>query len=456
MDDPLPQEEALSYKDLKKFFHNSINLKKKKLIGIEAEKIGLNSKTGKSAKYTGKNGYLAILGKIYEELGWKITKQEGKFILQMERCGASLNLESDGRIELAGSTHESIHDLAREFRIHQNEITEISKACGVDWLGIGYHPVSKNQDIEDLPVERKDQIVNYLKDIKERSRNDFGLAWYKKTAGIHVNIDYFSEYDFALKAKTFYRLVPILIAIFANSPFSKKEFTGFMSYRYHVTLNTGIERFRIDKKLYESEFSFDDWLEHVLSLPVLFLKKGENWINPQMSFAAFMERGYRGHIATQSDYEMHTKSLWKDIKLKNVIELRCFDSLPPSLVPAVAALIKGLAYDSEALNAARELTKNWSFVDYQSLQEDAAKYGLQASYQGTKLLEFAKELISIAESALKKERIVDAYGHDESKFLEPIKEYIFVKEKSPAEWLVQQWEGEWRNNFYPVFEWAQY
>lgn len=442
--------------NIRKIFTDEASRDKTAKLGIEAEKIGLNAQTGQSPKYTGKSGYLAILGKLYEELGWVITKQQGKFILQMQRCGANLNLESDGRIELAGSPHDSLHDLAREFRIHQNEIMEISRIFGITWLGIGYHPVSKNNQIEDMPEERKEMITKFFTDIKDDTGNDFGLAWFKKTAGIHCNIDYFSEEDFAFKSKVFYRLAPILTAMFANSPFSKEKFTGYMSYRYNITLNTGISRFEMSKELYESEFTYDDWINHVLSLPVLFLKKGEEWIEPRMPFGDYMEKGFAGHQATMDDFDMHTKSIWKDVKLKNVIELRCFDSLPPSLVPSVPALIKGLAYNESALQEAWEIVKDLTFFDYKELQQNAAHYGLQAVLKGEKLLDIAKKLINIAEKSLQTDKILDTFGNDESYFLEPIKEYIFIKEKSPAEWLVHQWEGEWRNSFFPVFEWCQY
>lgn len=442
----------MTRQQIKKIFTDAVAKKKTPLIGIEAEKFGIDARSGKSAKYTGKEGYLAILGKLYEELGWEIAKQKGKFIHQMTRGKANLNLESDGRIELAGGPHESIHDLAREFRIHQSEIAEISKVFGIDWLGIGYHPISKNCDIENLAEERKDLLIEFFKQQKDQANNDFGLAWFKKTSGIHVNIDYLSEDDFALKSKVFFRLAPLFVGIFANSPFSKKEFTGYMSYRYHVSLHTGIPRFKISKQLYESNFRFDDWLDHVFSLPLLFVHKDDQWIKPQMTFEEYLQSGE----ATLEDFDMHMKSVWMDLKLKQVIELRCFDSLPPHLVPAVAALVKGLSASKEALESCWEIVQHWTFDEYQKFQEDISRYGLQADLKGIKALDMAKQLINIAENSLDQERILDAFNHSESQFLKPIKEFIFVKEKSPAEWLVQQWQGEWRQNFFPVFEWCQY
>ncbi|MBT5016152.1 hypothetical protein HOM98_01555 [Candidatus Peregrinibacteria bacterium] len=445
----------LTRQSLIQYFQEQASKEKVPRIGLEVEKIGIYTRTGENATYTGNKGYLAILGKLYEELGWEITKQKGAYILQLKRGNAYLNLESDGRIELAGSPHESIHDLAREFRIHQNEVAEISDVFGIGWLGIGYHPVSMSKDIESIPDFRKKLFETYFEHIKKTTGNDFGLAWHKKTAGIHASIDYVSEKDFALKAKVFFKISPILTAMYANSPFSKKEFNGSMSFRYYVT-SKGLISHPVSKELYDSDFGFEAWIDHALSLPVLYLKKGEKYIYPKISFGEYMENGFDGYYATQDDFNLHTKSLWKDVRLKGVIEIRSIDSLPPSMVPSVAALIKGLAYSDSSLLALEEMVKHWSHHEYQTLQEDIAKLGTQATIKGEKVLDIAKKLIELAEEGLKKRAIRDEYERDESYYLEPIKEFIFVKEKSPAEWLVEQWSGEWGHSFFPVFKWCQY
>lgn len=426
------------------------------LIGIEGEKIGIIWNTGEPGAYAGKNGYLAILGKMYEELGWEISKQEDRNILQLKRGNSLIDLESDGRIELAGSPYESIHDVAREFRIHQNEITEVSDVFGISWLGIGYHPLSNNEAITDVQEARKLQMLQYFTELKEKTKNDFGLAWYKKTAGIHVSVDYASELDFGRKLRALFRLSPILMAMFANSPFSKGENTRCASYRYFVTRNNEIPRFQIDKELYDSDFGYDAWIDHVLNQPIIFLDRGEEWIHPNCSFRRFMEEGFEGHEATMADFEMHMKSMWMDVRARNTIELRCIDSLPPHLVPAVPALIKGLFYSEASLQAVEALIETWSFDEYNEMTIAASELGLQAQIHNQKLLDVAKQLLQLADTALQTDRINDIRGNDESVYLEPIKELILVKGQSPAEWLVHQWENDWNHDFFPVFEWCRY
>lgn len=450
------EDDVLQKKDVFNIFKDFLVKDRTPKVGIECEKIGIMVKTGEPTSYLGNSGYLAVLGKLYEELGWEIVKQEGKFILQMKRGDETLDLESDGRIELAGSPHESIHDLAREFRIHQNEISEMANIFGIGWLGIGYHPLSKNEEIENVPQARKELLADFFEKIKEDTDNDYPLAWYKKTAGIHVSLDYFSEEDFSRKAKVFTKLAPVLNAIFANSPFSRGKFTAYMGYRYNVFVNSGLKQFDVPKELYESDFSIKDWVDHLFSLPLLFIERNGEWIEPKMSFLEFLENGFEGYEAQMKDFDLHTKTAWKDVKMKEVVELRCFDSLPPSLVPSVAALIKGIAYDEGNMNFLENLTSKWSYEEYRQLQQDVAKDALHAKFKGEKVLELAKDLIELAEAGLKKNPILDAYDHDETYHLQAIKEYVFVKEKSPARDLVDKWENEWGKTFFPVFKFCQY
>ena len=43
---------------------------------------------------------------------------------------------------------------------------------------------------------------------------------------------------------------------------------------------------------------------------------------------------------------------------------------------------------------------------------------------------------------------------DESVFLAPLKEQIHIKEKSPAEELVEKWEKEWNKDPKRLIEWC--
>ncbi len=429
---------------------------KKQLIGLEAEKIGVRFPHGEPVNYKGSNGFLAILGKMYEELGWEITKKNGSEIHQMRRGNTLLDLESDGRIELAGSPHKSLHDVAREFRIHQNEISEISDVFGVSWLGIGYNPLSAPENLTPISDNggRRDQLIERAKEQKN-NKNSYSSDWLEGTAGIHVSLDYSSEEDFRKKSKILFLLGPIMQAIFANSPFANGEFSGHINHRSFVT-QKGISEYLLSRDLFYSDFKYEDWIDFISDKPALFFERGEKWIRPQMTFKDFLEKGYDGSSAEERDFHMHMKSIWTDVRMRNTLEVRVFDSLPPSLVPSVPAFVKGLMYDEENIEKLYEEVNKWSFAEFSEMRESIAERGLDIVFRGKKLIILAKELLNMAEDGLKRNRILDAFHNDESIYLEPIKELIFIKGQSPSGWLIENWNGKWGKNFLPVFEWCKY
>ena len=113
-------------------------------------------------------------------------------------------------------------------------------------------------------------------------------------------------------------------------------------------------------------------------------------------------------------------------------------------------------FDSSLMKKLDGITKKWKYEDFMDLANKAPKKGLKTTINGEKVLDLAKLLIGMAEKSLKRAKIKDVYGRDESWYLEPIKEFIFVKEMCPAEWLVKKWQGEWGHSFFPVFEWCRY
>jgi glutamate--cysteine ligase len=197
-------------------------------------------------------------------------------------------------------------------------------------------------------------------------------------------------------------------------------------------------------------------VKYLCSLPTLFIRKKNGWIKPNITFGKYITDGYKGHKATWEDFHMHLKSVWMTIRLRETIEFRAIDALPPSLTPSAAAFMKGLYYHPDFCSVVQGLTKYWSFDDYNNLLEDISRNGLQASIRYTKVLDIAKELLRMSDDRLKRDRIVNFKGQNESVHLEPLKKLILVQEKCPARWLMEKWETTWGQNFFPVFEWEKY
>jgi len=442
----------ISKKLILDYYNSSFKKQEDFLIGIEAEKIGVYSKTGENVPYFGDCGFLKILEKLNEELGWTIEEKSNNAIMAMSRCGSHLSLESDGRIELSSKPHKNIHDLAREFRLHHREINEISSVFGVTWLGIGFHPFSSNQDLELIPKARIRISNEYLK-----SKGKLGQSWSQRTASLQVGIDYQSEEDAITKFQLLIKLTPILMAMYANSPLMLGKKSNFLSYRGHCTLNADNDRFGSFEEFLAKNFSFEKWIEFCFDIPIFtILRKGE-WISMKnLTFRQFMKKGFRGHKANFEDWLMHLSFIYTDVRMKNYLEFRACDSVPPHLVPSLPALLKGIFYNKDCLAAIKKLTKDWEFKEIKQLKEEVVKTALQTEFRGEKIVKYAKELLDSATIGLKEMAVLDVNGNDESIYLEPLKEIILVKNISPAAYALVSWEGEWGGEIGKLTNWCAY
>ena len=152
---------------------------------------------------------------------------------------------------------------------------------------------------------------------------------------------------------------------------------------------------------------------------------------------------------------MHLTTLFPDVRLKKIIEVRGADTVPRDLICALPAVWKGILYDADALAAARELLESASPEELDRAQLDVAKRGLRAEMDGRNVLDLARELVAISDEGLG--RIFEAgYSkYDERGFLDPLREQI-AKGKSPGEEIAESWRGEWGRNRERLIEATRY
>jgi glutamate--cysteine ligase len=173
-----------------------------------------------------------------------------------------------------------------------------------------------------------------------------------------------------------------------------------------------------------------------------------------MTFRRFLAEGFQGERATIGDFDRHLTTLFPDVRLKRILEVRGADAVPPGLICALPALWKGLFYDPEALSAAGALVAGHSQEEREAAMESVARRGLAARILGRPALELARELCAISSEGLR--RIAAATGRaDERGFLDPIGAQLELG-KSPGEVLLERWEGEWNRNVERLIDYSRY
>lgn len=421
---------------LEEYFHAAGKPRERWRVGTEYEKVGIDRSTGKAIPYSGPRGVESILKKLIERFGWEPEEQDGH-IIALSRDNAQITLEPGGQIELSGEPCDSIHCTYAEFTQHIRELLEVSEPLDVVFLGLGMQPVSRLDEIEWVPKKRYRIMAPYMPKVGR-----LGQRMMKQTATVQANIDYRDEKDAMVKFRTGMGLTPIFISMFANSPICDGELNGYRSYREHIWTDTDKSRSGMLKFAFSPDVSFAHYVEYALDVPMYFIVRNKNYIDmTETTFRQFLAYGCNGERATLDDWHDHLTTLFPETRIKRYIEVRSADSQPPELMPALSAIVKGAFYESDCLDAAWDLVKDWTWDERMQVYLDSHRDALAARIKRYSLLDLSKELLQIALEGLRRQKMFNALGEDETIYLEPLDKLLALG-KCPADLLIEKWQGE--------------
>ena len=269
------------------------------------------------------------------------------------------------------------------------------------------------------------------------------------TCTVQANLDYADEKDMKLKTLLSVKIQPIITALFANSPLSYGKPNNFLSKRRYIWMNTDPDRCGVLKVAFDDDFGFGKYVDYALSVPMYFVKRDNKYIDCSgSSFDDFMRGKLKeipGIIPTFSDWEDHLSTIFTEVRLKQFIEVRGADAGNWRRTCALPAFWVGILYDDKALNKALALCENWNYEEIKKLSTDVAKEGLKAKIKGKIVNEIALEMIDLAREGLKIRNIKDSTGENETHFLKVLED-IIIKEKTPAEQILEDFNNIWKGN----------
>jgi glutamate--cysteine ligase len=421
---------------LEEYFHAAGKPRDRWRVGTEYEKVGIDRSSGKAIPYSGPRGVQSILKRLIDRFGWEPEEQDGH-IIALSRDNAQITLEPGGQIELSGEPCDSIHCTYAEFTQHIRELLEVSEPLDVVFLGLGMQPVSRLDEIEWVPKKRYRIMGPYMPKVGR-----LGQRMMKQTATVQANIDYRDEKDAMGKFRTGMGLTPIFISMFANSPICDGQLNGYRSYREHIWTDTDKSRSGMLKFAFSPDVSFAHYVEYALDVPMYFIIRNKNYIDMTgTTFRQFLAYGWNGERATLEDWHDHLTTLFPETRIKRYIEVRSADSQPPELMPALSAIVKGAFYESDCLDAAWDLVKDWTWDERMQVYLDSHRDALAARIRRYSLLDLSKELLQIALEGLKRQKMFNALGEDETIYLEPLDKLLALG-KCPADLLIEKWQGE--------------
>ena len=170
-----------------------------------------------------------------------------------------------------------------------------------------------------------------------------GQRMMKQTAGVQANLDYSSEADAMRKFRVAMGIVPLLYAMFANSPLCRwrPQWLPELSRTYLERYRSGSMR-DAGIRVQHERAGFEDYAEYALDVPMYFIVRDHRYIDltqpPGITFRQYMERGFGKERATIEDWGDHLTTIFTEVRLKKYIESRTADSQPPALMLALPAL----------------------------------------------------------------------------------------------------------------------
>ena len=395
------------------YFKSGIKQTKNFKIGIEHEKFLFSNIDNKRIDYSKiKEMFSGLL-----EFGWNPILEE-KNIIGLNKGGKNITLEPGNQIELSGDKLNNIHEACAESQDYLFELRQVTQKLGINIVSAGFDPISKLNEIPNNPKQRYKLMT---KDMP--LGGELSLDMMYRTCGTQLNIDYNSEEDFIKKFKVVNSIVPISIALFANSAIVEKKKSKYLSYRSKVWQSTS--RGGLPKLFFE-ELDFEKYAEFSINFPILFIQHEGTYISGgKYIFKDFMEGKINeigNRLPTESDLTIHLSTIFTENRLKKYIELRSMDTCGWDCLCSGPAFNIGILYGN--LNEVYELISTWDKDKVINAYLEAPKKGFNTQLMGKDLLYWAGTLLDLSKKGLEDRDILNKNGKNETLFLNHLQKVI--------------------------------
>ena len=395
------------------YFKSGIKQTKDFKIGIEHEKFLFNNSDNKRINYSKiKDMFTALL-----EFGWNPVLEKEN-VIGLNKGGKNISLEPGNQIELSGDTLNHLHEACAESQDYLFELRQVTKKLGINIVSAGFDPISKLNEIPNNPKQRYKLMTQDMP-----LGGELSLDMMYRTCGTQLNIDYNSEDDFIKKFKIVNSIVPISIALFANSSLVEKKKSGYLSYRSKVWQNTsrgGLPKFFFD------DLNFEKYTDYIINFPILFIQNQDTYISAaKYTFKNFIDGKIKeigNRLPNESDLTTHLSTIFTENRLKKYIELRSMDTCGWDCLCAGPAFYTGMLYGN--LDEVYELISKWDKNKIINAYIEAPQKGFNTQLMGKDLLYWASNLLNLSKKGLENRDIVNKSGKNETIFLNHLQKVI--------------------------------
>jgi glutamate--cysteine ligase len=395
------------------YFKSGIKKTDQFKIGIEHEKFIFDLNTNKRIDY---QTILKMFKALYE-FGWKPILENNK-IIGLKKNEKNISIEPGNQIELSGAKLDNIHEACSESQDYLFELKQVIQKLNLKIVSAGFDPISKLSEVPNNPKQRYEIMT---KDMPNGGQLSLDMMY--RTCGTQLNIDYNNEQDFIKKFKIINSIVPISIALFANSSIVEKRNSNYLSYRSKVWQNTS--RGGLPEVFFDN-MNFEKYSDFVMNFPLLFFQKDKEYISgKKYLFSDFMNGRINeidNKLPTENDLTTHLSTIFTENRLKKYIELRSMDACGWDCLCAGPAFNTGILYGN--LDEAFELISKWDKNKIINAYLEAPKKGFDTQLMGKNLLYWASLLLEISRKGLKRRDIIGKGDYNETNYLKHLEKII--------------------------------
>ncbi|MFY0570679.1 glutamate--cysteine ligase [Archangium lansingense] len=400
------------------------------LLGLEHEKFVYPVGSARPVPYEGPSGIGALLERLAPNGYTPFRETPSSPAIALQKGMLTISLEPGGQLELSGSPLRTAREAHAENLAHLAEVKAAAAPLGLRLVALGYRPFSTPADMPWMP---KTRYVAMRQSLPERGRLAHNMMLMTSTG--QVSLDWESEADCVRKTVLTARLAPLMVALYANSPIVDGKPSGYLSFRNRVWDEVDPTRCGYLRSFFDGSFCYRAYVDWALEAPILFLRRRGEYLRPKMTFGQFIKAGFEGAPADMSDWTDHLSTLFPEVRLKKVMEVRGADCVSAPMTGALAALWRGLLYGPSAMDEAEKLLPKLSYEEHLAFHDTARRQGLAGRLGNQELHRLAGEMVAIARRGL--ERL----DPEDAPLLQPLTE-VAASGRSPGQSVLEAWEKD--------------
>ena len=384
---------------LLKFFENGRSQRGTGGFGVEIEHLPVHNSDDTAVTYYEPNGMEALLKRLAPYYDEDKEYWENGHLVGLARPGVAVSLEPGGQVETSIGILKKPSDLNTLYSKFRRELDPILDDLDFRLINYGYQPKSSFADVPVNPKDRYDAMTDYLGRVGQ-----FGPCMMRCSASTQVSIDYVDERDSIEKLRLGTVIGPILAYFFRNTPYFEGEKNPWPLLRQRMWDYLDFQRTNVLPGLFDPRYGWEDYAIDVLSTPLMFAdlthtpEAVASGATPkELHRPAFRENA--GEVYPDRElnpYEINhiISTHFNDVRLKNFIELRHWDSLPIERTERLTEIVSSLFYVPEHRDRLESYFEGISEEEVFEAKANIQAHGREASPYGQPL-DFWKEFLGL-------------------------------------------------------------